>query len=396
MDFIASSDISACFNAFPHFKNEPAHKIQAVWQRLRTVQNCCRHCRPLWRQWEKVVNSMQQSALAKGANIAHPSKPVLIGLECIRSLSMQLMTKEDENALTNLGFNLISGKIAGIQESGKTYITYLVNLRCNKQEAQASEEERAAVHYYAELAMKGILMSLVKYRLRQTMILRNRDYRPADNGLYPYRDTGGKAMDIGNIAKISLRTDSGKNYPAEAVKPFISPAITGAERERLFLSLHCRRLTGADVPPQESSLIGQWGVVAAMPIARATCLGVHAGVLVSPLEMGDAELFDHDYIVDLSPKAQPMTYLDGDGITSKINTLFEYDESGLPVGQAKTGYNVECAKFGATLGDRRKIHVIAIFATENIPAGTELRINYHYPDAFINTHHRSPRPPCLH
>ncbi len=239
------------------------------------------------------------------------------------------------------------------------------------------------MHYYSRQAMKGLLETAIKCRLREIMVIRNREYHPQDNGLPPYRDTAGKIVEIRKIANLSANADSGKHYRAEAVLSFISLELFGADRERLFHFLHCRRLTEADVPPQASRLIGQWGVMAAKPITKETCLGIYSGVLVSPLEMGDAELFDHDYIVDISLKGQPITYLDSDGILSKINTLFAYDQFGTPVGQAETGYNVEHAKFKASLRGGRRVNVIALFATQDISMGQEIRVNYHYSKEMI-------------
>ena len=80
----------------------------------------------------------------------------------------------------------------------------------------------------------------------------------------------------------------------------------------------------------------------------------------------------------------------GDTIISRINTRFWYDAAGKPVRQATEGYNVEFVPFdveaqqwiGKELVTRDFI-LNAIFATEDIPAGTELRIDYNYSDADI-------------
>ncbi|WP_413726285.1 hypothetical protein [Sodalis sp. RH16] len=383
MDAIAPPDVAGYLISFPALRNELPRQTEALLQRLRAAQNCCSHCRPLWRQWLQIADSALLSAAARGMNAAHPSKPILIALKCMRSLSARLITLEDRAALAPIGINPASLPTEDLPESTLIYITRLVNMRNGKSEAQADDRERAAMHYYSRQAMNGLLKMAIKYRLRQTIINRNRDYYSGDNDLPPYRDTAGKTITIQNIADLSAIADSGKHYRAHAVRPFISLTSTGAERGRLFPYLDCRILTGDDVPPQESRLIGQWGVVAAKLIPRATCLGIFAGVLVSPQEMGDADLFDHAYIIDLSLKGQPITYLDSDGILSKINTRYKYDDHGMPVSQAKTGYNVESAKFKACLEGGRRVNVIALFATEDIPAGREIRLNYHIPSALI-------------
>lgn len=72
----------------------------------------------------------------------------------------------------------------------------------------------------------------------------------------------------------------------------------------------------------------------------------------------------------------------------------EYDADGKPVRQAASGYNVEVVPFsveadmwlgvgpGATT--KRKSYVLSVvFATEDIPAGAELRMDYEYTEAMV-------------
>lgn len=85
-----------------------------------------------------------------------------------------------------------------------------------------------------------------------------------------------------------------------------------------------------------------------------------------------------------APSMQPV--LSGDNILSRINTIFEY-ENGQPVRQAATGYNAEAAQFWVMTqvgqNPQEKAILTALFATEDIPAATELRWNYQYDEATI-------------
>jgi hypothetical protein len=77
----------------------------------------------------------------------------------------------------------------------------------------------------------------------------------------------------------------------------------------------------------------------------------------------------------------------GDNIISRINSNFEYDATGKPIHQSPDGYNVQIVGFKVEadmlIGDRlvnRPYMLNALFASEDIAAGTELRWNYNYSD----------------
>lgn len=84
--------------------------------------------------------------------------------------------------------------------------------------------------------------------------------------------------------------------------------------------------------------------------------------------------------------------ISGDNILSRINTHFEYDANGKPIRQAASGYNVEGVGFDVeveegqgTKSARRNMILTAVFATEDIPAGVELRMDYQYSEGMIAT-----------
>ena len=75
-------------------------------------------------------------------------------------------------------------------------------------------------------------------------------------------------------------------------------------------------------------------------------------------------------------------------------STFEYDAQGKPLRQAPSGYNVEAVGFnveadmwmGVGPGARTKredLILTAVFATEDIAAGTELRMDYQYTEGAI-------------
>ncbi|NDL64579.1 hypothetical protein [Acerihabitans arboris] len=182
--------------------------------------------------------------------------------------------------------------------------------------------------------MNSILDHLVKSEIRAAIVARNRRYDAEVNALPPYRDVDAKAINIVLPRIDSLDSFSNIRYPYAQVAPFTRPDLTGAQRAALYANLECRKPTGADLPPQEKELIGQWGVIAAKDIAKGTCVGIFTGVLV-PKEIGDKYLLDHDYLISLTmDERREEIYLDGDGIMSKINTLIEYGENGRPGRQA--------------------------------------------------------------
>jgi hypothetical protein len=147
--------------------------------------------------------------------------------------------------------------------------------------------------------------------------------------------------------------------------------------------------------PEESALIGQATVITRKPIQRGEALGVYGGELVPH----DVAVYRRDpYLLDInapsSGGATKPPEFSGDNILSRINTIFEY-EAGKPVRQAAAGYNVEVAKFRVKtqIGNEplEKALLSGFFASEDIPAGTELRWNYQYDEDAINDLFRLPR-----
>ncbi|WP_447757111.1 hypothetical protein [Pseudomonas moraviensis] len=215
-------------------------------------------------------------------------------------------------------------------------------------------------------------------------------YNRANNGRYPLRDTAGRPIRIKKL-QTKVRFENGDLYTSEQIKPYIR--FEGYEDvARLYEEkLQWRVFTEADMQaPGERALIGQSMVVANRRIAKGEALGVYGGAItparfVQPHEQTFTMLAGvrlkygaGEFIPD------PLAIL-GDTIMSRINSTFEYDATGKPVRQATEGYNVELVPFDVEaqqwIGKQlvtRDFILNAVFATQDIPAGTELRLDYNY------------------
>jgi len=215
-------------------------------------------------------------------------------------------------------------------------------------------------------------------------------YNRANNGKYPLRDTAGRPIRISKL-QTKVRFENGDLYTSEQIKPYIK--FEGFEDvARLYEEkLQWRVFTEADVKvPGERALVGQSMVVANRRIAKGEALGVYGGAItparfVQPHEQTFTMLAGMrlkygagEFIPD------PLAIL-GDNIMSRINSNFEYDATGKPVRQAKEGYNVELVPFDVEaqqwIGKQlvtKDFILNAVFASQEIPAGTELRLDYNY------------------
>ncbi|MFZ3280085.1 hypothetical protein [Pseudomonas sp.] len=221
-------------------------------------------------------------------------------------------------------------------------------------------------------------------------------YNRVNNGKYPMRDTAGRPIRIRTLeSRVTLET--GDKYTSEQIKPYIK--FEGYEDvARLYEEkLQLRLFTEADVKVAgEKSLIGQYMVVANRRIGKGETVGVYGGVL-TPLRF----ISRSEQTFTMSAGAHmrygggnftpdPIVII-GDNILSRINTHFEYDANGKPIRQAPEGYNVVMVSFKVEadmpLGGktaRRPYALNTLFASRDIPAGTELRWSYNYSDEEIS------------
>lgn len=220
-------------------------------------------------------------------------------------------------------------------------------------------------------------------------------YDRVNNGRYPLRDLQGKPMRIRKLQR-EVVTETGVKYSSEQIKPYIQ--FEGYEKvaARYDEKLQQRLFTAQDMQvPEEKALIGQSMVVANRRIAKGEILGVYGGTVL-PSQVGSPG--GQTYVILAGARPTPgktgmePIEISGDNILSRINTHFEYDANGKPIRQAASGYNVEGVGFDVeveegqgTKSARRNMILTAVFATEDIPAGVELRMDYQYSEGMIAT-----------
>ena len=222
-------------------------------------------------------------------------------------------------------------------------------------------------------------------------------YDRANNGRYPLRDVDGQPLRIKFIQAMAKSHTSETTIHKDLVLPYIKWE-SFEEVARLYdEKMEVVPFTAAHQKfPQESSLIGESTVITRKIIQKGEVLGVYGGEL---LPTTVAKYRKDPYLMDVQAKNLPkddapghptmMTrevMLSGDNITSRINTIFEY-ENDRPVRQAIAGYNVEGAPFDVDVqkGSEpwKRMSLCILFASERIEAGTELRWNYCYPEANV-------------
>lgn len=225
-------------------------------------------------------------------------------------------------------------------------------------------------------------------------------YIRANNGKYPLRDYQGRPIRIRKLEREAVVVESGVRYSSLQVKPYIK---FGGYEDVAYLyeeKLQVRTFTAEDVKiAGEQSLVGQLTVVANRRIAKGEVVGVYGGTVLPrglygsggnafTMTVGSRAVYEAGRYV-----TEPVS-LSGDNILSRINTRFDYDANGNPVRQAAEGYNVETIPFHVEtdmlLGVAPAVKTVkkdfllnTVWATEDIPAGAELRLDYGYTEAMI-------------
>jgi hypothetical protein len=221
-------------------------------------------------------------------------------------------------------------------------------------------------------------------------------YNRANNGKYPLRDTDGRPIRIRQL-QTKVRFKNGDQFTSEQIKPYIK--FEGHEDVAMLYEekLQWRLFTEADVNvPGESALIGQSMVVANRRIAKGEAIGVYGGV-ITPKRFIRRNEQTFSMLAGMRVRYGPGTLLPdplailGDNIISRINSNFDYDDTGKPIRQAAGGYNVEAVPFNVEaqqwIGNKqvtKKFILSAIFASDDIPAGVELRLDYNYTEQEVS------------
>ncbi|MFJ4606493.1 hypothetical protein [Pseudomonas atacamensis] len=215
-------------------------------------------------------------------------------------------------------------------------------------------------------------------------------YNRANNGKYPIRGARGLPMFIKSIEGTSTLANSNV-YTVEPVVPYLKAGGFEAVARLYEEKLQLRTFTEADIlVPGERALVGQSMVVANRRISKGEVIGVYGGDMVpygflSREEQVFAIKAASGIAIEGGRAVEVKIAIVGDNIVSRINTNFIFNKNGRPIRQAPGGYNVETVPFGVQVEDRSGAQVIlrnlelgAIFASTDIPAGKELRLNYNY------------------
>lgn len=218
-----------------------------------------------------------------------------------------------------------------------------------------------------------------------------RIYDRANNGRYPLRNEQGQPMRIKLLQAQGQSLTSDMVFKNNLLRPYIQWEGYENVAQLYEDTLEVLPFTAAHQKfAPESALIGQATVITRRTLAKGEALGVYGGEVL-PFFVArarrDPYLMPIKSTRPVSPHAvntQPV--LSGDNALSRINTIFEY-EAGIPVRQASSGYNVEAAQFRVQTqvgSNPAEQHILTgFFASEAIPAGTELRWNYQYDETTI-------------
>ncbi len=210
-----------------------------------------------------------------------------------------------------------------------------------------------------------------------------RRYAPERDGAYPFRWPDGSAAVVEIGPNPALDPAPGPALgPAldsaliASIGPYVDPALPHADRERLYReNFHGRRMEARDlVHPEEIALIGQWGAFAKRRIPEGVCLGVYGGTLLD--YESTIMLPDRRHLANVSTSDGPGYYVNGENVTSLMNTLFTFDTQGRIVAQSPGPYNVRAQAFGAATANGIRLSLVAFFSSCEIEQDTELRWNY--------------------
>jgi hypothetical protein len=218
-------------------------------------------------------------------------------------------------------------------------------------------------------------------------------YRRVNTFKYPIRNQWDSPLYVKTIVPEGMG-NSKTPYSSDAVLPYIDNNLTPDKAKALYDKVYYRSFTKHDVKkPGEEAMIGQGTVVANEAIRKGEIVGIYAGrvIPVNGLKPDDPFLMkigfsrQDDEMFKFHELPREPIVISGDNVMSRINSNFDYDANGRPIRQSEDGYNVETAMFRVKLGRDKDPNsggstgfINAIFATEDIPAGKELRLNYGY------------------
>lgn len=234
-------------------------------------------------------------------------------------------------------------------------------------DAATPTDERARQLALMSYGTERWLALLAQVRLRHRDRVARREYAAEHAGDPPFRDADHGVV---HVVEVLDRADAFAD-----VEPYTDARIGRRARAAHALRLLVpRRIEAADLrSPQEVALIGQRGLFARHDIPAGTCLGVYGGQLLDEV---DLFLLDDDrYLMSASDPVGRVA-VNGENLLSLMNTLFLFDAEGRPDGHPPAGYNVRGESFPVRLRHGWTARIHAFRASEDIPAGRELRWNY--------------------
>ncbi|WP_067271802.1 hypothetical protein [Mitsuaria sp. 7] len=228
-------------------------------------------------------------------------------------------------------------------------------------------DERARQLSLMSYGTERWLALLAQVRLQHRERVARREYSAEYAGEPPFRDADHGVVHVVDVL------DRAEDFAD--VEPYTDARVGRRTRASHALRLlEPRRIEAADLrSPQEAALIGQRGLFARRDIPAGTCLGVYGGQLLDEV---DLFLLDDDrYLMSASDPIGSVA-VNGENLLSLMNTLFLFDAEGQPGGHPPAGYNVRGESFPVRLRHGWTARIHAFRASEDIPAGRELRWNY--------------------
>ncbi|WP_273824074.1 dermonecrotic toxin domain-containing protein [Pseudomonas asplenii] len=224
-------------------------------------------------------------------------------------------------------------------------------------------------------------------------------YDRVDNARYPLRDLEGRPMTITRLHYSNAEDAPQTLARAQQLLAYLGQ---GVEVARLYESkLRIRRFQPWHMlSAHEQHLIGRFRVAARRDLASGELLGVYGGMLI-PLLLCHHRRDPFATWVEVDRSLELMRLRDGrlqtalpcltaDNILSRINTIFEY-EDGVPVRQARSGYNVQAMAFPVDIRthdgciEKDRYFITALFTSRVVKADEELRLNHGYSHEQIQT-----------
>lgn len=363
-----------------------------IFSRLEKVSQCCETCKSNWKEWGKLIDDATDFTGKKPYEYIH----VLIE-SLAKRCDLPKKFLVDDLLSTMQNDRSINGFLLYGLEKSDLYPLNLVRdeSKMNKFIATLDDEnitgsaKKYLSHFYSKIEMTR-LNNQIDLELLKLHTHIHREYHPENNGLYPIIKTDGSEY---KIKKIKSHSSPGKNdhiYLCSDVKPYISSKKTSQERSAMYDEWLVVKRLGNDnqLLLKDSSLNGQHGVFAVKDIPAHTCIGVHGGTILffsgsgvekNHLPHSVLMNMNQDYLVCMNEEDNIV--LDGINIISKINSNFcqnngEWYES-------SEGFNAKSVKFPCEMEDGNKLWLHAIFTTENIKKGQEIRMSYEYTSELV-------------